>query len=309
MESAGQELGWLNYHHLLYFWMVAEEGSVKGASQKLRISQPSISAQIKLLETALGAPLFRRSGRNLVLSDFGRFVHGYAEEIFSLGRELLAATARGRAPRALRLHVGVVDSFPKLLSLSFLRPAFSHDPPVQMSCREGKLDELLAQLATHRLDAVLSDETTPSTVNVRTFNHSLGSTGITFCATPPLADRLKGRFPGNLDNAPALLPTPNTMQRRDLEDWFRRVEVRPRVIAEFEDGALAKVVAADGLGFIAVPTAVESEAVERYGFQVLGRTNDCRVHLFLITADRRLQHPAVARLVQAAKGGITLEMS
>lgn len=302
MESANPPFDWLNYHHLRYFWVVAKEGSVKGAAEKLRVSQPSICTQIKLLETALGSALFRRSGRKLVLTDFGQFVHGYAEEIFGLGRELLAATVRSRAPRALRLHVGIVDSFPKLLSLDFLRPAFSHDPPVQLSCREGKLDELLAQLATHRLDAVLSDEPTPSTVNVKTYNHPIGSSGMTFCATPGLAQTLRGPFPQCLDDAPALLPTPNTTQRRDLDDWFRRMEVHPRVVAEFEDGALAKVVAAEGLGFVVVPAAVENEAIERYGFQVLGRTGDCRVELYLITAERRLQHPVIATLAQAATG-------
>lgn len=301
MESTTPALEWLNYHHLRYFWMVAKEGSVRGAAEKLRVSQPSICTQIKLLESALGAPLFRRSGRALVLTEFGRFVHGYAEDIFALGRELLASTARSQSPRILRLNVGIADSFPKLLSLDFLRPAFSLDPPVQIACREGKLDDLLAQLATHRLDAVLSDEPTPSSVLVKMFNHPLGSSGFTFCAAPALAKKLGGRFPKKLDQAPALLPTPNTMQRRDLDDWFRRVEVQPRVLAEFEDGALAKVVAADGVGFVTVPTVVESEAIERYGFKVLGRTRDCQVQLFLITAERRLQHPVVATLAEAAK--------
>lgn len=293
----------LNYHHLRYFWLVAKAGSVRGASEKLRVSQPSICTQIKQLEAALGAPLFRRSGRRLVLTEFGEFVSGYAEEIFALGRELVAAANRSRVPRVQRLHIGVVDSFPKLLSLEFLRPAFALSPPVQLSCREGKLDELLTQLATHRLDAVLSDEPTPPGLNVKTFNHTLGSSGTSFCAAPALADQLAGPFPRNLDGAPALLPTPNTMQRRDLDDWFRREGVQPQAAAEFEDGAMAKVIAADGHGFVTVPTAVEAEAVGRYGFQVLGRTEDCRVQLFLITAERRLQHPAIAALAQEARRG------
>lgn len=301
MESTNLGVEWLNYHHLRYFWMVAQEGSVRGAAEKLRVSQPSICSQIKVLEQTLGAALFRRSGRSLVLTDFGQFVHGYAEEIFALGRELVAAASRSRTPRAKRLNVGIVDSFPKLLSLDFLRPAFSLDPPVQVSCREGKLDELLAQLATHRLDAVLSDEPTPSSVKVKTYNHPLGESGVTFCAAAGLARQLGGGFPRNLDSAPALLPTPNTRQRRDLDDWFRRMEVHPRVLAEFEDAALAKVVAADGLGFVVVPTAVEAEAIGRYGFEVLGRNSDCRVELFLITGERRLQHPTIALLAETAK--------
>lgn len=305
MESSPPGLESLNYHHLRYFWLVAKEGSVRGAAEKLHVSQPSICTQIKLLEAALGAPLFRRSGRRLVLTDFGEFVAGYAEEIFALGRELVAAANRSRIPRIPRLHVGVVDSFPKLLSLDFLRPAFTLDPPIQLSCREGKLDELLAQLATHRLDAVLSDEPTPPGVSVKTFNHPLGSSGITFCAAPGLAKKLTGRFPQNLDGAPGLLPTRNTMQRRDLDDWFRREGVQPLAAGEFEDGALAKVIAADGHGFVTVPSTVEEEAVGRYGFEVLGRTDECRVQLFLITAERRLEHPAIAALAQQARRGFS----
>lgn len=301
MEESSFSGDWLNYHHLRYFHAVAREGSLRLASERLSISQPSISAQIKLLEEALGHELFRRSGRNLVLTDFGQLILSYTEEIFALGGELLTAAKRGPTGRTLRLNVGVVDSFPKLLSLEVLRPIFAHDPPVILSCREGKLDDLLGQLAAHRLDAVLADEPPPSTVKVKTFSHDLGGSGMTFCAAPWLAKQMVGRFPKNLHDAPALLPTQNTALRRDLEKWFREVGVSPRVVAEFEDAALAKIVATDALGFTVVPTIVAAEAVERYGFVALGKTDACQTHLFLITPERRLDHPAVALLVEGAR--------
>lgn len=300
MEQSPALPEWLNYHHLRYFHAIAQEGSLRRAAEKLHVSQPSISAQVKQLETALGGKLFRRSGRSLVLTDFGHLIFGYAEEIFALGRELLTAAKRGPSGRRLKLNLGVVDSFPKLLSLDILRPVLAHDPPVVISCHEGKLDDLIAQLAAHRLDAVLSDESPPSSAKVKTFTHPIGVTGVTFCAAPSLARRLVGRFPRNLRDAPALLPTQNTALRRDLEQWFRRVDVQPRVVAEFEDAALAKIVATEGVGFTTVPTIVAAEAIERYGFVSLGRTEECQTSLYIITAERRLDHPVVVVLAHRA---------
>jgi LysR family transcriptional activator of nhaA len=302
-QSTPTEADWLNFHHLRYFWAVAHHGSLRKAAEALRISQPSISAQLKLLESALGEPLFRRSGRVLVVTEFGRVIQGYADEIFRLGRELLTAGRRGHASQALRLHLGVVDSFPKLVSLDVLRPLLAQVPPVHVSCREGKIDDLLGQLAAHRLDALLADEPPPSGATVKTFTHELGGSGITFCAAPALARRLRGRFPRNLDGAPMLLPTPNTALRRDLETWFRSVGVSPVVIGEFEDAALAKIVATDGHGVTVVPTVVVADAMERYSYVSLGKTESCRMQLFLITAERRIEHPAVVLLARAAGQG------
>ena len=301
MESENPATEWLNYHHLRYFHAVAQEGSVSRASQKLRTSQPSICAQVKQLEQALGETLYRRSGRAIMLTDFGRMVHGYAEEIFALGRELTTAK-RGTTARTQRLNIGIVDSFPKLLSLEILRPVFAQTPAVQVSCREGKLDDLLGQLAAHRLDALLTDEPPPSGGNVKTFTHSIGASGVTFCAAPALAKKLAGRFPRNLNGAPMLLPTQNTTLRRDLEKWFRVAGIEPVVVGEFEDAAMAKIVATEGIGITAVPTIVVAEAIERYGFVSLGNTDDCKIHLHLITAERLIENPAVALLMREAEG-------
>ena len=289
----------LNYHHLRYFWAVAREGSLRLAAEKLSVSQPSMSAQIKLLESALGGRLFRPSGRSLALTEFGQMIHGYAEEIFALGSEVLRAAKQAPTSRVLRLNAGIVDSFPKLMSYDILRPIFEHQPPVQLTCVEGKLTDLVAQLTTHRLDVVLSDEPASPGMAGKVFNHLLSSCGVTFCAMPDLARTLKGRFPRNLHGAPALLPTQNCHLRRDLEKWFRSVEVEPRVIAEFEDAALTKIVATRGVGFIAVPTMVETEAVERFGFLPIGRTKEVETQFYAITAERRLTHPAILAITQA----------
>jgi len=289
---------WLNYHHLRYFYTVAKEGSLRGAAEKLKISQSSICAQIQLLESALGEDLFRLSARSLVLTEFGHLILGYAEEIFRLGRELLNARKQFPGVRALRLNVGIVDSFPKLTSFEILRPAFTHDPPIHVTCHEGKLDDLLVQLATHRVDVVLADEPASPGLQLKTFNHPLGSSGITFCAAPSLARTLKGRFPRNLNGAPALLGTQNTSLRRDLEKWFRSEGIEPRIVGEFEDGALAKIVATEGIGFIHVPSSSAREAVERYGFTILGRTTKCEIQFYAITAERRVDHPAVRAITE-----------
>ena len=289
---------WLNYHHLRYFYTVAKEGSLRGAAEKLKISQSSICAQIQLLESALGEDLFRLSARSLVLTEFGHLILGYAEEIFRLGRELLNARKQFPGVRALRLNVGIVDSFPKLTSFEILRPVFTHDPPIHVTCHEGKLDDLLVQLATHRVDVVLADEPASPGLQLKTFNHPLGSSGITFCAAPSLARTLKGRFPRNLNGAPALLGTQNTSLRRGLEKWFRSEGIEPRIVGEFEDGALAKIVATEGIGFIHVPTSSAREAVERYGFTILGRTTKCEIQFYAITAERRVDHPAVRAITE-----------
>lgn len=295
------EPDFLNYHHLRYFWTVAREGSLRAAAEKLNVSQPSICTQVQLLEASLGEDLFRSSGRRLVLTEFGRLVFGYAEEIFALGGEILRATKQAPTSRMLRLHVGIVDSFPKLMSHDILRPVFDHEPPVQITCHEGKLPDLLAQLTTHRSDIVLSDEPASPGIAGKVFNHPLGSSDVAFCAMPALAKKLKGRFPKNLDGAPALLPTQNCNLRRDLEHWFTSNGIQPRIVGEFEDPALSKIVAANGLGFIVVSKAVLSEAVERYGFVSMGRTAEIQTPFYAISAERRLTHPAVLAIIKNTK--------
>ncbi len=293
---------WLNYHHLRYFWTVAKEGSLARAAAKLHVSQPSISEQIRELESAFGEKLFRREGRNNKLTDAGQVVFGYAEEIFTLGRELLNAVKQRPGVKELRLYVGVADSFPKLVTNEILKPVFAMPQTAHIICREGKMEDLLAQLAAHRLDIVLADEPASSSTNFKTYNHSLGETGTSFCAEKKLAAKLKRNFPKSLHGAPALLPTENTSLRRALETWFREQKIQPRIVAEFEDLALMKVMAAEGRGFIAMPSVAVNDAVSHYGFQTVGRAEKCRVQFHAITAERRIAHPAVALITSQARG-------
>ena len=292
---------WLNYHHLRYFWTVAKEGSLARAAEKLHVSQPSISEQIRELESAFGEKLFQREGRNNKLTAAGRVVFGYAEEIFALGRELMNAVKQRPGAKVLRLYVGVADSLPKLVTNEILKPVFAMPQTAHIICREGKMEDLLAQLVAHRLDIVLADEPASSSTNFKTYNHSLGESGTTFCAEKKLAAKLKRNFPQSLHDAPALLPTENTSLRRTLETWFREQKIQPRIVAEFEDLALMKVMAAEGRGFIALPSVAVNDAVGHYGFQTIGRTEKCRVQFHAITAERRIAHPAVALITSQAR--------
>lgn len=291
---------WLNYHHLLYFWTVAHAGSLRAAAAKLNVSQPSISAQISALEEALGEPLLQRAGRGRTLTETGQLVLGYADEIFALGQELLGSLKGRGGGRVLRLHVGVVDSFPKLVTNQILKPVFAMKENVHVICREGKLEDLLAQLVVHRLDVVLADEPASGNLKIRTFNHSLGDSTVTICAAERLARRLRRGFPKSLHNAPALLPSANTVLRGSLEKWFAATRIQPRVVAEFEDLALMKALAADGKGFIALPTISLTEARSHYGFAAIGPAGKSREEFFAITAERRITHPAVVELSRHA---------
>ena len=293
-------MDWLNYHHLRYFWTVARKGGVRKAAEELHVSQPSISAQLRLLEDALGEKLFRRSGRSLVLTEAGHMALSYADEIFSAGRELVSAIKRHPGARPLRLNVGLTDAFPKLIAFQILKAAFHYADAIHLICREGEIGPLVNQLQTHRLDIVLADEPASSTLKAKTFNHRLGHSGITFCAMPPLASKLRRNFPKSLDGAPALLPSENMGMRKMLETWFDAQDIRPRVIGEFEDSALMEVCSSGGRGFTVVHTVIDRSALKHYGLRVIAKTKDCGSDFFAITAERRVKHPAAMAITEHA---------
>jgi LysR family transcriptional activator of nhaA len=295
---------YLNFHHLRYFWTVARKGGVRKAADALHVSQPSISAQLRLLEETLGEKLFRRSGRNLVLTETGHLVLSYADEIFSAGRELMSAVKQRPTERALRLSVGITDALSKLITFEILKAAFHFTEPVHVICREGEIGPLVHQLQTHRLDIVLADEPASSTLNAKTFNHRLGRSGITFCAMPALAAKLRRKFPQSLDGAPALLPSENMGMRMALETWFDAQGIRPRVIGEFEDSALMEVCSSGGRGFTVVHTVVDRAALKHYGLRVIAKVKDCASDFYAITAERRVKHPAAVAITQHAYGEI-----
>ncbi len=292
---------WLNYHHLLYFWTVVHEGGLRPASERLHVSQPSISAQISALETALGEKLFRRSGRSRTLTEMGRVVFDYAEDIFSLGREMLNTVKHQSGRRPFRFRVGIADSVPKLIAYEIIRPVFQLKPPVQMVCREGKVAALLALLAAQRLDIVLADEPAASALKLKSFNHPLGASEVMFCAAPSLARKLRPKFPQSLHGAPALLPAENTAFRAALETWFDSIGIRPRLVAEFEDTALMHPAADDGTGFVPIHRVISKRAARLYGWQTVGRASDCIGRFYAITGQRRLKHPAIVAITEHAQ--------
>jgi LysR family transcriptional activator of nhaA len=291
----------LNYHHLQYFWTVVREGGISKAAGKLRLSQPTISAQIKILEDALGERLFQRQGRTLVLTDIGRVVDRYASEIFTTGSELLE-TLKGRpSGRAPRLSVGVANAVPKLVVYRLLRPATEGAEPVQITCSEGDPDQLVALLATHSLDVVISDTPAAPHLRVKVFNHLLGESGTTFFAGKALARRLRRRFPRSLNDAPMLLPTINTSMRRALEQWFAAEALRPVVSGEFEDPALLTTFGESGRAVFPAPTAIEGEVIRSHDVAVVGRTSTVRERYYAISVERRLTHAGVAAITNAAR--------
>jgi LysR family transcriptional activator of nhaA len=291
----------LNYRHLYYFWTVAREGSITRACKQLHVTQPAISTQLQKLEQQLGEPLFAKRGRGLELTDAGRVAFQYADEIFSLGREL-AETLRGRPTgKPMRLSVGVTDAFPKLLAYRILAPALRMDPPVHLVLQDDHPERLFAELSIKEVDMVLADAPLPPTTPVRAYNHLLGECGVTFFAARGLAEAHADGFPGSLHGAPLLLPVEGTTLRRSLAHWFGSVGVEPRVVAEVGDSALLKTIGQAGMGIFAAPSAVEAEIRRQYGVSVVGRVEEIRERFYAISVERKLTHPAVVAITQAAR--------
>lgn len=292
---------WLNYHHLLYFWTVVKEGGVAQAAKALRLAPPTISGQVRALEESLELTLFDRVGRKLQVTEDGRVVFRYADEIFNLGRELLD-TVKGRPTgRPLQLRVGISDVLPKLVCHDLLMPALRLPEPVQIICHGDKTERLLAELAVQGLDLVLSDVPVGGNIKVRAFNHLLGECGLTFFATPNLARKYRRGFPHSLDGAPLLVPTEDSLVRRSLDHWFESIGVRPRVVAEFDDSGLLKSFGQGGEGIFSVPSVVEAGVRKQYGVQVVGRTDQVVERFYAITVERRIKHPAAVAISESAK--------
>lgn len=291
----------INFKHLRYFWMVAKAGSIARASEQLHLSPQSISGQLTTLEEALGVQLFQRVGRNLELTETGRRTLSYADEIFTLGDELVDMLRDPQEQRALVFKVGIADVVPKSVAYRLVAPALRIDEPVRLVCREGPLDSLLAELALNRLDMVIADRTIPAEVNVRAYNHFLGESGLSAFAAPDLAATLTGEFPACLDNAPFLLPGAEVAIRPQLMQWFDKQRIRPRVIGEFDDSALLKAFGQAGSGVFVAPSAIADFVCKQYGVQTLGLIDSVREQLYAITTQRRLTHPATIAVSQVAR--------
>lgn len=294
-------MDWLNYHHLFYFWTIAREGSVTLAAERLRLAQPTLSAQIRSLEKALGVRLFQKEGRGLALTDAGRRAFRYAEGIFSLGKELQESLAGWTANPVPILAVGISDALPKLMVRTLLAPALELPEPIRLLCREDRTDRLLAQLSLHELDLVLSDLPPPPGSAVKAFSHLLGECGVQIFGTAALRKRHAGTFPGCLNGAPVLLPLEGTALRRGLDQWFEVEGLHPRIVGEIDDSALLKSFGQQGVGFFAAPTTLAKEVERQYLVKRVGLAKGVRERVYALTLDRRLRHPAVLAISESAK--------
>ena len=294
----------LNFKHLKYFWTVAKTGSIARASEQLHLTPQSISGQLTEFEERLGVELFRRTGRNRELTEAGRRILTYAEEIFAIGNELIDALHVQKSRKSLTFRVGIADSVSKSIAYHLVEPALRLNEPVRLICREGRLSALLAELAIHHLDMIIADRPMPASLNVRGYSHLLGESGITFFGTQQLAARLEGSFPGCLNNAPLLLPGEDAAIRPQLIQWFEANNLRPEILGEFDDSALMKAFGQAGAGLFVAPTTLSDHVCEQYKTVAIGRIDSVIERLYAITTERRLTHPAIVAISKAAREDI-----
>ena len=290
-----------NYNHLLYFWTTVREGGIGRAAAQLHITPQTISGQIKLLERELGGALLQKQGRRAVPTELGRTVFDYADQLFTLGQDLVRV-AQGAAPVERRsVTIGVSDVVPNLITWRIVAPLMEGDNPFRVICHTGSLDTLVAELAARKLDLVISPSALPANAGLRAFSHLLGECGIAFFASSDRAAKLKGRFPKSLDGAPILLPSREAAVRRSLEQWFDEKEIRPEIVGEFDDSALIKAFGQAGVGVFAAASVTEATIKRQYGVRVIGRTDEVRERFYAISVDRRLKHPAVVAISETAR--------
>ncbi|MBE2258966.1 MAG: transcriptional activator NhaR [Rhodobacteraceae bacterium] len=294
----------LNYKHLRYFWMVAKSGSIARACEQLHLTPQAISGQLRELEDALGVELFRRAGRGLELTDAGRRILSYAEEIFALGEELLEVARDQTTRQTLRFTVGIADSVPKSVAHRLVEPALHLPESVRLVCREGRLTGLLADLAVHRIDMVIADRPMPSNLNVRGYDHLLGESDLTVFAAAALIETLSGDFPALLHGAPFLMPGDDVAIRSRLEQWFEARRLHPHIVGEFDDSALLKSFGQAGAGLFVAPTAIAAYVTDQYRVRAVGRIDSIAEQLYAITTERRLSHPAIVAIIQVARNEV-----
>jgi LysR family transcriptional activator of nhaA len=291
----------INYKHLHYFWMVAKEGGIMRASERLHLTPQTISGQLSQLEDQLGEPLFNKVGRQLELTDTGRLVLSYAEDIFALGGELEAVLRNLPPERPMLFRVGVADVVPKRIAARLLAPALALHAQVRLVCKESNLESLLGELALHRLDLVIADAPIPARLNVTGYNHNLGNSGVSFLATPDLAKPLRKTFPHSLDGAPLLIPSDINLMQSALLKWLESLHIHPRIVAEFDDSALMKAFGQAGTGVFITPTVIAEEVASQIGVTLIGNTDAVRETYYAISTERRISHPAVAAITQTAR--------
>lgn len=294
-------MAWLNYHHLQYFWVVAQEGSVARASEKLHVTPATISIQLKDLERTLGVSLFRKSGRGLALTEMGQTVVAYAQDIFSTGQELLDVVQGRPTGGPIRFRVGIKDVMPKLIAHQLLQPTLQLKDEIRLACFEGDVNRLIADLAVHKLDVVLSDTPIDPLLKVRAYSHLLGESEVIFVGTKELAKQTRKGFPESLNCVPLLLPMRNTVLRRSLDNWFEENEIRPMIKGEFDDSAMMKVMGKAGVGIFPVTAAIRTEVEEMYEVETIANVPGILERFYAISVERKIKHPAVLAISQIAR--------
>lgn len=289
-------MDWLNFHHLQNFWLVAREGSVQRASELLHVTPASVSIQVKQLERALKVKLFKKQGRGLVLTEMGEQVAEYAAEIFATGRELLEMVKGQSAGRPQELRVGIRDVMPKLVAFRLLQPALRLDESVRLICREGDMSQLVADLAIHKIDVILTDTALDPIYKVQAYSHRLGESDVVIMGTKELVDKYRPGFPASLHGAPFLLPITSTLLRRSLDQWFAGLGIRPTVKGEFADSAMLKIAARHGLGLFACPVTIQEDVANIYGVHEVGHVAGVKERFYAISVERKLKHPAVVAI-------------
>ncbi|HEC60610.1 MAG TPA: transcriptional activator NhaR [Methylophaga sp.] len=294
----------VNYKHLHYFWMVAKEGGVARASERLAVTPQTISGQLTLLEAHYRAALFHKVGRHLELTETGRLVLSFADEIFSLGNELEQVMHHLPDNRPEQFKVGVVDVLSKTIAHRILLPALHMPGSVRMHCREADLDTLLAELAVHRLDLVLADRPIPETVSTRGYSHKLGESSISFFATQKLQKQLSGAFPDCLNGAPILLPSSGNQLRSNIDQWLDKNRLHPHIIAEFDDSALMKAFGKEGVGIFLAPQAIEQKVMQQYNVSAIGHTDEVTESFYAISVERRIINPIASTIIKSANNSL-----
>ncbi|RYE69070.1 MAG: transcriptional activator NhaR [Oxalobacteraceae bacterium] len=294
----------INYRHLYYFWVVAKEGGITRAAERLGLAVQTISSQLTLLEQSLGKAMFTQQGRRLVLTEAGRVAMNYADQIFLLGEQLQEALNEADSGR-IRLTVGISDSLPKLSAYRMLEAATQMDRAVRLVCYEDQFEALLADLALHKLDVVLTDREVRASSALKVFSHQLFESEMEVVGAPALAERYHDgdSFPGNLNGAPFLLPTRNNALRGKIDEWFIQHHVRPDVVGEFEDNALLNTFGRRGLGLFFAPAALATEVEQQFGAVRIGKVPSVREQFYVISNDRKIKHPAVEAILAAAQTG------
>ena len=296
--------GPFNYKHLYYFWVTAREGSLTKAAERLELSVQTISEQINLLERDLGRALLAPQGRKLVPTEAGRTAAGFADQIFLLGEQLREVMSDGALDRVVRLSVGITDALPKMFAYRLVKDALKRPGELRLTCMEGELDELLADLAMHKLDVVLSDRPLSGAGNLRVFNHLLGECAVGLFAMPVLADKYRASFPQSLNGAPLLLPARTNALRGRLDHWFESRQLRPVVLAEFEDSAFLNTVGGAGHGVFPLPMALAEDARAQFGAEFVGELDGVKEQFFAISNERKIRHPGVEAILESSAGAL-----